>query len=217
MDRFFLANVGETVATSAVLTVSNWPVQVRVYGIPGTETVHWQVVEEVIDLTATGTRCFGVDAHARVAHFATYIKSSGCVPQLDSTHTTMYLTEPGSYRAIVSAGAIGLVTIVVQENRMPVQTYTDADLGCASTVVPPSCYLTLGAAQYDFAGARVFTFVDCPPAQRGVYTALGFTVQNDFSGTFQTMMSPTASITCGINFTEPFYDFAGALVGYLPY
>jgi hypothetical protein len=129
----------------------------------------------------------------------------------------MYLTEPGSYRAIVSAGAIGLVTIVVQENRMPVQTYTDADLGCASTAMPPVCYLTLGAAQYDIAGVRIFTFVDCPIAQRGVYTALGFTTQNDFAGTFQTMMSPTASITCGINFTEPFYDFAGALVGYLPY
>lgn len=130
MDRFFLASVGEAVTTSAVLTVANYPVMVRVYGLPGIETIHWQVVEEVVDLNQSGIRCFGVDPKARVAQFATYFKPNGCMPTLDAVHTTMYLNEPGSYRAIISPGAVGVITIVVQEDRLADRDYTLEDMGC---------------------------------------------------------------------------------------
>jgi hypothetical protein len=130
MDRFFLATQGTAVSTSAVLTVASYPVMVRVYGLPGNETIHWQVVEEVIDLEPTGARCFGVNATARVAQFATYFRTNGCMPSMGATYTTMYLNEPGSYRAIISPGAVGAVTIIVQEDRLADRDYTSDDLGC---------------------------------------------------------------------------------------
>jgi hypothetical protein len=79
------------------------------------------------------------------------------------------------------------------------------------------CYLTAGVVYNDFSGARQYTLVDCPPGQRALYTGAGFTVQNRLDGSFLTMLKTTPGTVCGLEFTEPFYDYAGGLVGYLPY
>jgi uncharacterized repeat protein (TIGR01451 family) len=92
-------------------------------------------------------------------------------------------------------------------------------IGAPTVVVlpPVTCYLTLGAVQGNSIGTRAFTFVDCPPSQRAAYDAAGFSVHNSSTGQFITMVKDVSGSECGINFTEPFNDSIGTLIGYLPY
>jgi uncharacterized repeat protein (TIGR01451 family) len=87
----------------------------------------------------------------------------------------------------------------------------------ALSPVPAPCVLTLGVVQNNSIGARVFTFVDCPPSQRAAYDAAGFSMHNNSAGVFITMVRDTSGVECGINFTEPLNDSIGNLIGYLPY
>jgi hypothetical protein len=90
-------------------------------------------------------------------------------------------------------------------------------LGPCAGVPPVACYLALGEVYNDLAGTRYYTLVDCPTSQRATYDGAGFSVQNKLDGSFLTMVRDTPGVECGINFSEPFHDFAGTLVGYLPY
>lgn len=80
-----------------------------------------------------------------------------------------------------------------------------------------ACYLTLGDEYLDLSGSKWYTLVDCPPSQRAAYDGAGFSIQNKLDGSFLTMVRDAPGVQCGIDFTEPFYDYAGTLVGYLPY